>query len=496
MKLNKYIYYIALAGFSMTAAGCKKYLEQTPDLRTQLNSKEKVAQLLISAYPKGDYLAFTENGSDNAEDKGPNTEYLTTSSSDSWEYNYFWRDYENGAQVNGSTDFYWNECYLAIASANNALEYIEKNPNDVSLIPYKGEALVARAYAHFMLVSLYAKTYEIGGTNGSPGIPYVTKPETVVSGKYQRETVAITYDKIEKDLTEGLPLLNNSVYKVPKYHFTTTAANAFAARFYLFKGDFAKVITHAGNVFENSTQTVGMLRPWNASYNSVVPDEFNTIFTQSSQNSNLLMGESNSVWARNFYIRYSLGQSIIASTVEGRNISGGDYAYRQFNREPFFSLRKFKELFFESQIGSGFGQPYIMVPLLTADELLMNRAEAYVMSNQYDLALQDINDFLSTRILNYNASSNNVSLQRIAAYYNIADPKAGLIKTILDLKRVEFISEGLRWFDLNRHKLTIRHSILDANRVATYVELKADDPRRVFQLPKPVERAGIALNPR
>lgn len=496
MKLNKYIYCIAVAGLTVTAAGCKKYLEQTPDLRTQLNSKEKVAQILVSAYPKSEYLSFTENGSDNAEDKGPSTEYSANSASDSWEAAYFWRDYQNGAQVIGSTDHYWNETYLAIASANNALQYIEEHPEDLSLIPYKGEALVARAYAHFMLVSLYAKTYEVGGANNSAGIPYVTKPETIVAGKYERETVAATYEKIERDLTEGIPLLNNSAYKVAKYHFTINAASAFAARFYLFKGDYAKVITYAGNVLQNSTQVKSLLRPWNTTYGALVPDDFNTRFTQSSQNSNLLMSEANSVWARNFRIRYSLGPTILATAVTGGNVSGGNYAYRQFNREPFYSFRKFKELFFESQIGSGFGQPYIMVPLFTAEELLMNRAEAYTMLNQNDAALQDINDFMSTRIISYSPTGNNISLSRIADFYGTADAKAGLIKTILDLKRVEFISEGIRWFDLNRHKLPIRHSVLDANRVATYIELKADDPRRVFQLPAAVTRAGLALNPR
>lgn len=495
MKFNKYLYY-TLTGIVLTTTSCKKYLEQTPDLRTQLNSTEKVAQLLVSAYPKADYLSFTENSSDNAEDKGPSTEYRTTSASDSWEAAYFWRDFENGGNTVGTTDNYWNATYLAIASANNALDYIAEHPNDATLSPYKGEALVARAYAHFMLVSLYAKTYEVGGTNDSPGIPYVTRPETVVSGKYDRGTVASTFEKIEKDLTEGVPLLKNSAYKVPKFHFTSTAAHAFAARFYLFKGQYDKVIEHANMAFPTITQFKASLRPWNTTYSTVVSEAFTTAFTQSSQNSNLLMGESNSVWARAYYIRYSLGQTIVSNVVNGPNISGGNFAYRQFNREPYYSLLKFKELFFESQIGSGFGQPYIMLPLFTADELIMNRAEAYASSNQYDLALQDINTFLSTRISNYSATAHNVTLAKIASYYSETDQKAGLIRTILDLKRAEFVSEGLRWFDLNRHKITIRHRILDANRNVSIVELGPEDPRRLFQLPKAVEKAGIALNPR
>ena len=39
---------------------------------------------------------------------------------------------------------------------------------------------------------------------------------------------------IAKDVEEGLPLINDAIYSVPKYHFNKRAANAFAARFYLY----------------------------------------------------------------------------------------------------------------------------------------------------------------------------------------------------------------------------------------------------------------------
>ncbi len=107
-------------------------------------------------------------------------------------------------------------------------------------LPYKGEALVARAYAHHMLAIFFAKNYEIGGANNSPGVPYVTAPETKLIQEYSRGTVKETYDKIAKDLEEGIKLLSPSAYKVPKYHFTPAAAPAFASRFYLFTSEMGK----------------------------------------------------------------------------------------------------------------------------------------------------------------------------------------------------------------------------------------------------------------
>src|SRR5690606_38532878 len=103
-----------------------------------------------------------------------------------------------------------------------------------------GEALIATAYAHFMLVNFFAKVDEVNGANDSPGIPYVMEPETITLKQYPRGTVASVYEQVRKDLEEGLPLLQGGKWNVPKYHFTPAAAHAFAARFYLFTGEWDK----------------------------------------------------------------------------------------------------------------------------------------------------------------------------------------------------------------------------------------------------------------
>ncbi len=64
-----------------------------------------------------------------------------------------------------------------------------------------------------------------------------------------RKTVAYVYEMIEKDLLEGLPLIKDVSYTVPKYHFNIAAANAFASRFYLVKRDYAKTLSYANAVF-------------------------------------------------------------------------------------------------------------------------------------------------------------------------------------------------------------------------------------------------------
>ena len=73
---------------------------------------------------------------------------------------YTWQDLAGGGT--NSADNYWNGCYEAIASANQALEAIEKGDFGPEVLPYKGEALVARAYAHHMLAIFFAKAYQAG----------------------------------------------------------------------------------------------------------------------------------------------------------------------------------------------------------------------------------------------------------------------------------------------------------------------------------------------
>jgi hypothetical protein len=137
-----------------------------------------------------------------------------------------------------------------------------------------------------------------------------------------------------------------------------------------------------------------------------------------------------------------------------------------------------------------------MMIQFTADELLMNRAEAYANLGQNDLALADINTFASTRIKNYTQAQYGVTLAKIASFYETSDPKEGLIQTILDFKKREFVQEGLRWFDIIRLKLPVVHNVKAANYSDTYVTLAPDDPHRLFQLPDEVGLSNVPLNPR
>ena len=471
----------------LTLSGCKKFLEHPPDNRAALTSPEKVSQLLGTAYPQANYMAFCESISDNVADKGIGGVDQTNTDL------FFFRDISTNGQ--DSPEFYWNACYAAVAAANQALEACANAKDPENYTAQKGEALVARAYAHFMLVTFFSKLYDPSTADTDPGIPYVTEPENVVFKNYKRKTVGYVYQMIEKDLTEGLPLINDRLYTVPRYHFTKVAAHVFATRFYLFKKDYAKVVEHANLVFPGNNITP-LLRPWNTTYRSITYNELWARYAKTTEPANLLLSETSSLWARTYYrTRYGLNDSL-QSVIFGPNVTGGVWAFNYQLYEAGtnnFVLPKVNEYFVRVSVNAEIGFPYVMVPLFTAEEALFNRAEANAQLNNTTAAIDDLNTYAATRIVNYNVSTHTITASRILGYYNTSNIQTGTVAAILDFKRAEFAQEGMRWFDLLRHKLPVKHAVA---RGGETMVLAADDPRRVFQLPESAKLSGLDLNPR
>jgi hypothetical protein len=257
-----------------------------------------------------------------------------------------------------------------------------------------------------MLVTLFAKPYNRDSAASSPGIPYVTTPEKVVFKNYTRKTVAYVYEMIEKDLLAGLPLLDDTRYTVPRYHFTKAAANAFASRFFLYKQDYAKALGYANSVF-SSANVGAVLRPWNSTYLTLTYNELWAVYAKASEPANLLLVETASSWGRNYFNqRYGMDASK-RTEILNSNVTGGTYA---FTRHSYtlgtdnYMLPKINEYFVRLSVNATIGYPYVMVPLFTTEEVLFNRIEANIYLNNMSAVLQDLNAYVATRIFNYNAA--------------------------------------------------------------------------------------------
>jgi hypothetical protein len=147
-------------------------------------------------------------------------------------------------------------------------------------------------------------------------------------------------------------------------------------------------------------------------------------------------------------------------------------------------------------VAAGIGLPYIMLPLFTVDEALANRAEAYIHKGENQNAINDLNTFARARITNFNVNTNGLTIDKATAFTGKSDIKEAMLATLLDTKKRAFIWEGIRWMDILRHKLTVRHNHIDINGTETFTELPHGDLRRAFQLPVQVSTSGLPLNPR
>ena len=238
----------------MAIVSCEKFLDHLPDNRAEVDTEMEIQKILVSAYPSTAYILLSEFMSDNVDDYGSTNPYY-----DRFVYQVFnWQDVTESD--NESPERLWTAHYSAIAHANQALRAIEQigGATTDNLKMAKGEALLCRAYNHFMLVNIFCMHYNSATSQTDLGIPYVEEPEENLVVKYPRGTVAEVYQKIERDLEEGLPLVGDTYYTVPKYHFNEKAAYAFATRFYLYYEKWEEAVKCADKCLGSAPE--GMLR--------------------------------------------------------------------------------------------------------------------------------------------------------------------------------------------------------------------------------------------
>lgn len=501
MKKNKYI----LAGLALTMglSSCSDFLSHVPDDRTVIESVDAVKELLVSAYPETSYMVFCEAMSDNSEDKGPNAYGRAFTNNKN---SYFWGEHVGTAQDTYS--YFWTNSYNAIATVNHAIDAIEEQGSGPEFAPYYAEAFIARAYNHFMLVNVFAEHYDESKNASRLGVPYILKAEKEVFGKYDRETLEKTYQLIEEDLLKGVSRVDNSAYTVPSYHFNQDAAHTFASRFYLYRGEWEKVLEHTNEVLLGDVQK--RLRPWNSEYINFSYANLETAYTKSDQAANLLITSAVTQVGRNYaYLSYGMGLNSFKELFGDvlSDVRDTRWSYDIYGNEVLYHIPKFKEHFKLNSINSTFGVGYVMCPLFTVEETLLNRIEANIMLNKFEDAEADINVFLSTRIRNYNPTVFVFNEERLPKFmknaiqlelnpvYELSPKQEKYMQFVLNLRKREFIMEGLRWFDIKRFHLEVTRYAYQNPSVIEDV-LTKDDLRRAVQIPQDAINYGIEPNPR
>ncbi|PWJ97319.1 SusD-like starch-binding protein associating with outer membrane [Flavobacterium araucananum] len=479
----------------ISISSCDDFLSEIPDNRTQIDTPEKISELLVTAYPNKSYALLAETMSDNVFDSDTQSSDVDNKQSYNWEMQ---------TQFGPDTEAdFWNASYEAIAAANQALVAIDELGNPTTLNPQKGEALIARAYSHFMLVSLWSNRYDPATAATDLGIPYVTKPEGALLAQYKRNTVKEVFDFIEQDITEGMKYITNN-YKEPKYHFNVDAAKAFATRFYVVKGDWDKVLEFSKDLGSKPTT----LRDY-VGFNAAAPAQKPLEYSKVEQPTNLLVAYPNSTVDRGYQNRFYLADNR-ADEILGTdtNIWGKSWLiYTSSFYKNNVIIPKFYEYFKYTNVTAGIGQAFTGVVLLSNDEFFLNRIEAHVMKNQFAEANTELQYLFSLRTEGYNAATDKITEANITAkfpvianeftpFYALTPLQASYIKAIAEARRREFIQEGLRWFDVKRFNLTVEHNTYEAGQVARKNILVKDDKRRALQIPQRASDNGIEKNPR
>jgi len=453
-------------------SSCDRFLDETPDNRLRLDSYEKVAELVTNAYADGSGV-FMEWMSDNVGADPKNMSRLEMTQP------YLWQNVEIEGQDTPS--YYWSSNYNAIAHANQALEALEqiKENNPAYKKAIRGEALACRAFAHFMLVNVFAKTYDEQTAGTDLGVVIMEKPEVRLLVNYKRSSVKEVYDFIEKDLNEALELVTDEYYKNSgKYHFNKNALLAFATKFFLFKKDYEKAEKYALELFGGSYNSQ-MIRNYQEVYTGTSDEVMARKFTNPTFAGNLLLIRKDVLYGYKAYAGYRFTEDVYKSIILSKKDQRFIASYGFGGATSFFPKFQ-RSLVKRTSITSSTGYPYTIEVALRAEEVLFNLLEALTM--QGDTKLATFKLFFDKYLKNVYANSidYNVLESNYKRFFPTLTPQELRLKIVLDEKRREFIEEGVRWFDICRHHLRVVHTDV----TGTTSILTENDARKVLQIPE------------
>lgn len=534
MKIKNIIYKGSLMLASVAIlASCSDQLDTLPDNRTTLDTPKKIAGLLVTAYPDRTPTLFNEWMSDN-------TDYMGAQNSQGnrgGDQYFFWQEQTEGG--NDSPEMVWMLYYEGVYKANEALAAIEDQggPKNDILRNSKGEALLIRAYDHFILANEFCRPYNGKTSTKDAGLYYATgiADFSAAAEQSNRGTVADVYAKIAADIEAGIPLLNDT-YEVPKYHFNKQAAYAFATRFYLYYEKWEKAKEYADKLL--GSNPAASLRDYRALQAMPLSKSDQAVksaeaYCSASADCNLLVqtSVSNAGMALGPWLiskRYTLTNYLSETELfNSNNIWGtsSNLIWKPFTvnsgENNFALLMKLPREFEIRNTTTGSGYLRTLNVDFTMDEALLNRAEAEIMLGQNDAACADMTIWMKN-FFNTNVTLTPTSVQTYfkTVPYAYADAakmvpsfkkhisprftidaegsvQESLLQCLLNFRRIETVHQGMRWMDIRRYNIEIPRRLIGANgKPSQNLDwLEKDDPRQVVQIPQSIREAGVAGNP-
>ena len=543
-----------MMALGMLFASCSDNLDEQPDSRwIHIDSSDKVAKLLTSGYPSSVPAVICELMGDNLVD---NNVVVPATHNDAYslfhEEAYKWEDINSYSTSEDDTPLeIWDKYYFGIATANHAIQAMKEmsaDPaHDPELAHSWGEAHIMRAYFHFVLVNVFAEAYKDETKSAEDwGIPYVTTVEEVVRVDYSkpeyRKKVSEVYALIEKDIKEGIDLIDDSKYTVPAYHFNRNAAYAFAARFYLFKRDYQNCLKYADMALGANPAT--SLRKW-ASMSANTINSLLNDYNDEKAPCNYLLLTTFSLQDRMLSAcRYAINSG--AKNVKVKMAGTGDNATVNIaatkdllyegggpnwsSRVPAFDGKIYRwgagseygswlfrvyEYFEYTNKIAGIGYVHIIYQPFTAEETLLCRAEAKLYLGDRAGAIQDLGAWTASKMIDSELTQTNINNKykgtaddnifvndmhpdKMSSEFKVlTGDDLNVLNCILHFRRIETMFEGMRWFDIKRYGITVKHVYRGPQDYdATCDVLEWNDPRRVIQIPYNAVDAGYPSSDR
>ena len=531
--MKKKIYQMFVMGLGVLAlSSCNDYLDKLPDERAELDNNLKITQLLTSAYPQVTNNLLMEMISDNVSDNG--RAYSSPVLCDD-----IYRMKDTPEESTDSPYSVWGGYYESVAVVNEAIQGIEGLGNPESLRGDLAEAKLIRAFSMFQLAQTFCMAWNPEKADEYQGLPYPLIPEQDINAQYERGTLRQLYEAINKDIEEALPYIEEASGKftIPKYHFNTKAAYAFAARFNLYYMQYAKAVKYATVAL--GTDPTSVMRKYGP-YRDLGRQDFGNRWIRSEEDANLLLINSYTRSCRYLVSSYTNGRfnhnynmtAYETYWVDGPWGSGSSansiiYANKMYGSNQCVAYPSYDEQFEYTDKLAGIGYAHGVDAVFTGDMLILERAEAYTLQGKYTEALADINTWLSTHCedkeedgkivapapapqtlaavnkfitgLDYakrTPQSNSERSMRKRMHPQGFTVTAGdmenMLQLILHMKRIESQPHGLRFNDLKRYGIEFTHLVKGEDPVVFI----AGDLRGAVQIPNTVMTAGIEGNKR
>lgn len=483
-KYIKYAFLVLAVGFS----GCKDMLDIKPVHSMMPKSLEDFEAVLLGGYPKADFFAKTDMLTDNVyvnfnADNQPTQEHER------------WFTFSSSLLAPGTqSDPYWGQLYKSIFYANSVLDNLKKmtiEPAQKSLYEQvQGEAYALRAYCYFYLINYYADVYSPANLN-LPGVPMPLNAEDVNTntGNNERTPLGKVWEQILLDIDQASTLLSGKKI-TDRYRFSYNTMQLFRARVDLMMGNYESAIKYASLVINeyplaDLSGIEGLFENSSGGLKGVLNLNFGFVDTQVNKELMFFTGGK----ANNNPYYYGTGAMKPVEEILNLSKRYGELSdYRQFIYDPM-EENATQQIKTGKTVYKMYASQTLLVYYVAfkASEAYLIRSEAQARLNKSELALNDINLILKSRMRKDFVKTLNVS--------DFAD-NAAVLNRVLEERRLELAFDaGLRFLDLRRFgKPEIVHVYKDA-KVFT---LKKDDPRYIMQIPpsESENSPGMPLNPR